>query len=212
MAKLNFVYGAMNSGKSDTLIKTAYNYTEQGLNVVTVKPKVDTKGGNKIVARAGGQWQIDLLADKDANIESFLATSYVSKGTKVHCVLVDEAQLLKPNQIDQLYEIAKLHDISVVAYGIRTDFQSKVFPGSQRLFELADNISKLVTMCRCGEQAEFNCRQMNGDYVFDGSQVAIDGFGEVAYSSLCGNCYYKEKIRYNSNHKGERVSRTVSEV
>lgn len=119
----------MNSGKSDTLIKTAYNYTEQGLNVVTIKPKVDTKGADKIVARAGGQWHINLLADEHTDIEVFLAASYVSKGTKVHCVLVDEAQLLKPSQIDQLYEVAKLHDISVVAYGIRTDFQSKVFPG-----------------------------------------------------------------------------------
>lgn len=212
MAKLNFVYGAMNSGKSDSLIKTAYNYTEQGLRVVTVKPKVDTKGGDKIVARAGGKWRIDLLADDVANIESFLATTYVAKGEKVHCVLVDEAQLLKPSQIDQLYEIAKLHDISVVAYGIRTDFRSKVFPGSKRLFELADTIDKLVTMCRCGEQAEFNCRQIDGQYVFDGDQVAIDGFGEVTYSSLCGNCYYKEKIRYNSIHKEERVSRTVSKI
>ena len=212
MAKLNFVYGAMNSGKSDSLIKTAYNYTEQGLCVVTIKPKVDTKGGEAIVARAGGKWRIDLLADEEANIELFIAKNYVSKDKKIHCILVDEAQLLKPNQVDQLYEVAKLHDISVVAYGIRTDFQSNVFPGSKRLFELADSIDKLVTMCHCGQQAEFNCRKIDAEYVFDGSQVAIDGFGEVTYSSLCGNCYYKEKIRYNSNHKEERVSRTVSKI
>lgn len=195
MAKLNFVYGAMNSGKSDTLIKTAYNYTEQGLTVVTIKPASDTKSADSIVARAGGSWKVDILASDTTNIEERLANSFVKENKKVHCVLVDEAQFLTPSQIDQLYEIAKLHDISVVAYGIRTDFQTNVFPGSKRLLELADSISKLVTMCRCGNQAEFNCRQIDGEFVFDGGQVAIDGDGTVTYTSLCGLCYYKEKMR-----------------
>ncbi len=194
MAKLNFVYGAMNSGKSDTLIKTAYNYTEQGLCVVTIKPSADTKGVDTIVARAGGQWHVDLNATPSTNIERFLADHYVDKHKKVHCILVDESQFLTPTQIDQLYEITKLHDISVVAYGIRTDFQMNVFPGSKRLLELADTISKLVTMCRCGQQAEFNCRLIDGNYIFDGGQVAIDGDGDVTYNSLCGLCYYKEKL------------------
>ena len=199
MAKLNFIYGAMNSGKSDSLIKTAYNYTEQGLSVVTLKPASDTKGDDHIVARAGGRWKVDLLVETDTNIEQFIANTYVNKNKKIHCILVDESQFLDPAHIDQLYEIAKLHDISVVAYGIRTDFKSNTFPGSKRLFELADSIEKLVTMCRCGEQAEYNCRKIDGAFVFDGSQVAIDGEGTVTYTSLCGLCYFKEKLRQSSD-------------
>ena len=212
MAKLNFVYGAMNSGKSDSLIKTAYNYTGQGLFVVTIKPTIDTKGGAKIVARAGGQWRVDLLAAPDTDIESFIADTYVRNGHTIHCILVDESQLLTPAQVDQLYEVAKLHDISVVAYGIRTDFRSHVFPGSLRLFELADDISKLVTMCRCGEQAEFNCRKLNDEFVFTGEQVAIDGFGEISYDSLCGQCYYKEKIKDSATKKEQHGNRVISKV
>ena len=212
MAKLNFVYGAMNSGKSDSLIKTAYNYTGQGLSVVTIKPAIDTKGGTKIVARAGGQWHVDLLATPNTDIESFIAATYVRGGHTIHCILVDESQLLTPAQVDQLYEVAKLHDISVVAYGIRTDFKSHVFPGSLRLFELADDISKLVTMCRCGEQAEFNCRKLNDEFVFTGEQVAIDGFEEISYDSLCGKCYYKEKIRDSATKKEQHGNRVISKV
>lgn len=199
MAKLNFVYGAMNSGKSDTLIKTAYNYTEQGLTVVTIKPASDTKSADSIVARAGGSWKVDILAGDETDIEKIIAQRYVNHNKKVDCILVDESQFLAPAQIDQLYEITKLHDISVVAYGIRTDFQTNVFPGSKRLLELADSISKLVTMCHCGKQAEFNCRQIDGEFVFDGGQVAIDGDGAVTYTSLCGLCYYKEKMRVGTH-------------
>lgn len=207
MAKLNFIYGAMNSGKSDSLIKTAYNYTEQGLSVVTLKPASDTKGDDHIVARAGGRWKVDLLVGTETDIEQFIATTYVKKDRKVHCILVDESQFLEPQQIDQLYEITKLHDISVVAYGIRTDFKSNMFLGSKRLFELADSIEKLVTMCRCGEQAEYNCRQVNGEFVFDGSQVAIDGEGATTYTSLCGLCYFKEKLRQSSGGTDAALAR-----
>lgn len=209
MAKLTFVYGAMNSGKSDTLIKTAYNYTEQDLRVVTVKPAVDNKGGNKIVARAGGVWNVDLLVMPDTNIEAHIAKEFVSQGKKIHCILVDESQFLETRHIEQLHEIAKLHDISVIAYGIRTDFTSHTFPGSKRLLELADVISKLVTMCRCGEQAEFNCRMLDGTFTFDGAQVAIDAGMSVTYTSLCGKCYFGEKIRYNRDNKESRVTSTI---
>jgi len=190
MAKLHFKYGAMNSGKSDTLIKTAYNYGEQGLEVVTIKPSIDTKGDRLIVARGGATRKVDILATPDTNIREAIKKLKIEK---LHCVLVDESQFLTEEQIDQLYDVAKLDNISVIAYGLRADFRKQLFPGSKRLFEIVDNIEKLPTMCRCGAQAEFNCRLVGGKYVFDGSQVAIDGEGEVTYNSLCGNCYILER-------------------
>lgn len=187
MAKLHFKYGAMNSGKSDTLIKTAYNYTERGLKVVTVKPLIDTKGDDRIVARAGYERKADIMATPDMDLEKEIESM-----RDVAVVLVDEAQFLSEDQISQLFRTAKNHDISVICYGLRADFQTKMFPGSRRLFEVADNIEKLPTMCFCGSQAEFNTRKVNGAYVFQGDQVAIDGESAVDYDSLCGRCYQRE--------------------
>lgn len=187
MAKLHFKYGAMNSGKSDTLIKTAFNYEERGLKVLVVKPTVDTKDDAKVIARGGHSRTADILAATDTDIEAA-----VTRHENVACVLVDEAQFLNRTQISQLHRLAKQHDISVIAYGLRADFRTNLFPGSERLFEVADNIEKLPTMCFCGSQAEFNCRMVDGKYVFEGDQVAIDGSGEVAYHSLCGRCYVRE--------------------
>ena len=187
MAKIHFKYGAMNSGKTDTLIKTAYNYEERELNVVVIKPEIDTKGGTTITARGGHSREVDILADRDLDLRH-----EIGKRSLITCVLVDEAQFLTPDQISQLYSVAKEDDISVICYGLRTDFRTQLFPGSQRLLEVADNIEKLPTMCFCGSQAEFNTRKVNGNYIFTGDQVAIDGEDEVEYDSLCGSCYAKE--------------------
>ena len=187
MAKIHFKYGAMNSGKTDTLIKTAYNYEERELNVVVIKPEIDTKGGTTITARGGHSREVDILADRDLDLRH-----EISKRSLIACVLVDEAQFLTPDQISQLYSVAKEDDISVICYGLRTDFRTQLFPGSQRLLEVADNIEKLSTMCFCGSQAEFYTRKVNGNYIFTDDQVAIDGEDEVEYDSLCGSCYAKE--------------------
>lgn len=184
MAKLHFKYGAMNSGKSDTLIKTAYNYEERGLHILTIKPSIDTKGDNMIVARGGHSRRADIMATPTMDLEQ-----EVLRDTDVACVLVDEAQFLTAEQIGQLFRLAKQHDISVIAYGLRADFRNQLFPGSTRLFEIADNIEKLPTMCFCGSQAEFNTRKVDGHYVFDGDQVAIENGADVSYDSLCGRCY-----------------------
>lgn len=186
MAKLHFKYGAMNSGKSDTLIKTAYNYTERGLSVVTIKPAVDTKGDTRVVARGGHERKVDILAAETTDIEQ-----EVLHYENIAAVLVDESQFLNESHIAQLFRLAKLHDISVICYGLRADFRTRMFPGSKRLFEIADNIEKLPTMCFCGSQAEFNTRKVNGSYIFEGDQVAIDGKEKVEYDSLCGECYVK---------------------
>ncbi|MDO5645048.1 MAG: thymidine kinase [Dermabacter sp.] len=196
MAKLHFKYGAMNSGKSDTLIKTAYNYEERGLATVTVKPAVDTKGEDWVVARGGARRRVDVLIESGQDLRQAIADFVVTHPAEhVHCVLVDESQFLDPEQVDQLFLVAKLDGYSVICYGLRTDFLTAQFPGSARLFELADNFEKLPTMCRCGSQAEFNCRTVNGRFVFEGEQVAIDGAGTVGYESLCGGCYLDERGR-----------------
>lgn len=187
MAKLHFKYGAMNSGKSDTLIKTAYNYEERGLKVVVIKPKIDTKGGAFVTARGGHSRRVDIHADESVD----LAVA-ISQTPNVACVLVDEAQFLAEHQVSQLYLVAKVQNISVICYGLRADFRTALFPGSKRLLEIADNIEKLPTMCFCGSQAEFNTRKLNGKYVFEGDQVAIEGEGKVDYDSLCGACYVRE--------------------
>lgn len=177
----------MNSGKSDTLIKTAYNYEERGLNVLVIKPKIDTKGDDTVTARGGHSRKADIIADNTLDL-----ASEVKKTPDVACVLVDEAQFLTPMQISQLFAVAKNHNISVICYGLRADFRNSLFPGSKRLFEIADNVEKLPTMCFCGSQAEFNTRKVNDSYVFEGDQVAIDGNDSVEYDSLCGNCYIRE--------------------
>jgi len=194
VAKLHFKYGAMNSGKSDSLIKTAYNYTEQGLNIATIKPSVDTKGEHFIVARGGAKRKVDILANPQTNLQTEVK-KYIKNNhhDKLACVLIDEAQFLTKKQIDQLFSVAKNDNISVIAYGLRTDFRSKLFPGSTRLIELADNIEKIPTMCHCGAQAEFSCRKQGDKYVFEGALVAIDGEQAITYDSLCGLCYMKEK-------------------
>lgn len=187
MAKLHFKYGAMNSGKSDTLIKTAFNYQERGLRVIVVKPMIDTKGGDYVTARGGHRRKVDIHVNESVDL-----TVEVAKAANVACILVDEAQFLTEKQVSQLYHVAKRRDISVICYGLRADFRTDLFPGSKRLLEIADNIEKLPTMCICGSQAEFNTRKINNAYVFAGSQVAIDGDGKVEYDSLCGTCYMRE--------------------
>jgi len=191
----------MNSGKSDTLIKTAYNYTEQGLSVVTIKPSIDTKGEQKIVARAGGSRIVDILATPEMDVREEVHRYMAAKALQeLNCVIIDESQFLSEPQVDQLFEVAKLDDISVIAFGLRADFRTELFPGSKRLFEIADHIEKLPTMCRCNSQAEFNCRQIDGEFVFEGEQVAIDGEGAVTYTSLCGTCYLTEKAKGLANN------------
>lgn len=190
MAKLHFKYGAMNSGKTDTLIKAAYNYTENDLHPIVIKASIDTKGDDTIVARMGTKRQVDILADNDTNLLNQVRRIHDEQ--PIDCVFIDEAQFLTSDQIDQLYDIAKTENISVIAYGLRSDFRTQMFPGAKRLFELADNIEKIPTMCRCGAQAEFNCRMVDGHFVEAGEQVAIDGEQKVTYTSLCGICRKKE--------------------
>lgn len=188
MSKLNFRYGAMNCGKSDLLIKTAYNYTEQGLKIITVTPEVGLKKPGFITARAGGEWKVDIVTNPNMNIRDEI---HRMKGRKrLHCVLVDEAQFMTREQVEQLERIAKNDNISVIAYGLRSNVQRELFEGSKRLFELADTIEKIPTMCRCGSQAEYNGRFLNDVFHVGAPIVMIDTvYPGVRYESMCATCY-----------------------
>ena len=198
MSKLYFRYGAMNSGKSTALLQAAYNYEERGQQVILAKPAIDLKGDNTIVSRLGMTRQVDLVVLPEQNLREVFAQAVQNAKTKsalpVACLLLDEAQFFTRKQIDEALEIAVLDGIPVLAYGIRTDFLTNGFPGSLRLLEIAHSLEELKTICRCGRKAMFNARKINDKFVFDGEQVAIDGF-EVTYESLCPSCYFKEQAK-----------------
>ncbi len=196
MSKLYFRYGAMNSGKSTALLQVAFNYEERNQQILVAKPAIDTKGDRMVLSRLGVSREVDLLVLPDSNLrESYheVARNRADKtGSAISCLLIDEAQFLSREQVDQALEIAVLDGIPVLAYGIRTDFLTNGFPGSLRLMEIAHSLEELKTICRCGRKAMFNARKISGDFVFDGAQVAIDG-ESVTYESLCATCYIREK-------------------
>ena len=196
MAKLYFRYGAMNSGKSTAMLQAAYNYEERGQQVLLAKPSVDTRGDGGIVSRLGVTRPVDFVIAPDDDVYSLFerqrARVLGATGVSVSCLLVDEAQFLSETQVDDLLRIAIIEGVPVLAYGIRTDFQTVAFPGSRRLLEIAHSLEELKTICRCGRKAVFNARKIDGRFIFDGDQVAIDGALEVTYESLCGACYLDE--------------------
>jgi thymidine kinase len=197
MAKLYFRYGAMNSGKSTALLQVAHNYEERGQQVLIAKPAIDTKGDSTIVSRLGVDRRVDFLVTPNDDLRELAYehanTSLIIPGIKnLACLLIDEAQFLTREQVDQAVELAVLDGVPVLCYGIRTDFLTVGFPGSLRLMEIAHTLEELKTICRCGRKAMFNARKFDGDFIFEGDQVAIDGV-EVTYESLCGVCYLNER-------------------
>lgn len=185
----------MNSGKSTAMLQAAYNYEERGHRVLLTKPSIDTKGDMGILSRLGVTRDVDFLiapeTDAYGTFQQHRARTIERFGLGISALLVDEAQFLTEAQIDDLLRIAILDDVPVLAYGIRTDFQTVAFPGSRRLLEVAHSLEELKTICRCGRKAIFNARKLDGVFVFDGDQVAIDG-ASVSYESLCGSCYLQE--------------------
>ena len=195
MAKLYFRYGAMNSGKSTALLQAAYNYEERDQTVLLAKPALDTRGKSLIVSRLGVTRETDFtIGASDDLFELFArerAAARTRTGRDVSCLLVDESQFLSEQQVDDLLRIAVIAGVPVLAYGIRTDFQTIAFPGSRRLLEVAHSLEELKTICRCGRKAVFNARKVGDRYVFDGDQVAILDV-DASYESLCGACYLQE--------------------
>lgn len=195
MAKLYFRYGAMNSGKSTSLMQVAYNYEERGMKVIIIKPRTDTKGGNKITSRLGVARNVDMLLDPSENAYLNIEGYIKNKGS-INCILVDEVQFLKSHHVDELFKVSVIMDIPVICYGLRTDFQMEGFEGSKRLLLLAHSIEEMKTICTCGKKALLNGRKINGKYVFEGKQIAIDNEDEVEYESLCPKCYFKYKAEF----------------
>jgi thymidine kinase len=196
VSKLYFRHGAMNSGKSTALLQAAHNYEERAQHVLLAKPAIDVKGEMAITSRLGVNRNVDFLITPQVNLRSEFANRVrefkKNSGNDIACLLIDEAQFLTREQVDQALEIAVLDNVPVLAYGIRTDFLTNGFPGSLRLLEIAHSLEELKTICRCGRKAMFNARKMDGKFVFDGEQVAIDGVN-VTYESLCPSCYFAEK-------------------
>ena len=190
MSKLYFRYGAMNSGKTAALLQVAHNYEEKGMKVVVIKSTIDTKGDNKVTSRLGIEREVDVMLAPNEGIMEHMVNK------RPDAIIVDEAQFLSVDQVDELYAITKTYGVPVLAYGLRCDFQMKGFPGASRLLELADDIEELKTICRCGKKATKNIRLIDGEPTFEGSQVAIDGTANITYDSVCGECYLKLRRRH----------------
>ena len=192
MAKLFFRYGAMNSGKTTILLQTAHNYEERGMKVLIIKPKIDSKGEDYIVSRIGLKRQVDHLIEAGENVFTYIK----EHDEDVKCILVDEAQFLEAIQVDELMQVVVRLNIPVICYGLRTDFRTNGFPGATRLLEIAHTIEEMKTICACGRKAMFNGRKINGKFIFDGEQVAIDGEDKITYEALCPYCYYDKLSKY----------------
>ena len=186
MAKLYFKYGAMGSSKTAQALITKYNYEENDLNVWLIKPSADTRDGAEILrSRIGLEARVDVITP-DVDIYDLFRDT---KAGSCDVVIVDECQFMTMAQIDQLRAIVNDFGIPVLCFGLRTDFQTKLFPGSLRLMELADCIEEIKTMCDCGAKATVNARINNGYIVTEGAQVVLGG--NDSYIAMCHKCYIR---------------------
>lgn len=185
MAKLYFKYGAMGSSKSAQALITKFNYEEMGMNVWLIKPATDTRDGADMIKSRIGLYEHAQVITPEMNI----ADEYVKNGRK-DVIISDESQFFTPGQIDQLRMIVDDENIPVLCFGLRTDFQTKFFPGSARLMELADSITEIKTVCKCGSKATVNARiAPDGKVVTEGNQVLLGG--NDCYRAMCHRCWYK---------------------
>lgn len=196
MSKLYFRYSAMNAGKTTQLLQVAHNYEERGMNVLILKPSIDTKSNSSIESRLGIKREVDIIINRDTNMGYLIAAYETYEEEKdISCILVDEAQFLTTEQVDDLLDIAAIGGIPVICYGLRTDFTGKGFEGSRRLLEVADDIEELKTICKCGKKATFNLRRVNGIPITEGNQVEIDNQDEIEYESMCYKCYSEATLK-----------------
>ena len=186
MAKLYFKYGAMGSSKTAQALITKYNYEENDLNVWLIKPSADTRDGAQILrSRIGLEAKVEAIAPTADIYARFLG----SHARRCDVIIVDECQFMTEKQIDQLRSIVDEHNIPVMCFGLRTDFQTKLFPGSRRLMEIADTIQEIKTICDCGAKATVNARINDGYIVTEGAQVVLGG--NDCYIAMCHKCYVK---------------------
>ena len=186
MAKLYFKYGAMGSSKSAQALITKFNYEELGMTVWLIKPSIDTRDGADIIrSRIGLEAHARVITP-----ETDITKAYEEAGDH-DVIIADEAQFFTPEQIDQLRELVDEKDLPVLCFGLRTDFLTHFFPGAQRLMELADSLTEIKTVCRCGRKATVNARiDSNGRIVTEGGQILIGG--NDSYIAMCHQCWMKQ--------------------
>lgn len=182
MAKLYFRHGTVGSAKTLNLLAVAHNYRQQNKEVLLLKPEIDTRyGKEQIQSRAGLQMQADVIVTDTTNL---LDLNF----TNLSCILVDEAQFLSMEHVDQLREISLTKKIPIICYGLRTDFRTKLFPGSLRLMEVADSIEEIKATCYfCNRKSIMNLKHVNGKATLEGPTVQIGA--EEKYLPVCCSCY-----------------------
>lgn len=197
MAKLYFYYAAMNAGKSTVLLQSAHNYRERGMEVMLLTSAIDDRyGKGYISSRIGLKDQAELY-DSDSDLW-LLIRNRLGK-TKYSCILVDEAQFLSEKQVKQLAKVADTLGIPVLAYGLRTDFMGKLFPGSEALMALAEELIEIKTICRCSRKATMNVRMNEeGEMVTQGDQIEIGG--NDRYEAVCRRCYMQKVEQKEAEH------------
>lgn len=184
MAKLYFKFGAMGSSKTAQALMTKFNYEEKGNKVWLIKPSTDTRDGEAVLMSRIGLGAVSDVVGPEDNI----INRYADLPERVDVIICDECQFLTREQIDQLKTIVDDLDVPVLCFGLRTDFQTKMFPGSQRLFEIADSITEIKSVCKCGRKATVNGRfDENGKIIIEGDQVYMGG--SESYEGLCYKCY-----------------------
>ncbi len=194
MAKLYFYYSAMNAGKTTNLLQSRHNYAERGMNTLVIKPRIDSRSGeNRVRSRIGLEAE---AVDVDPSINLLDLVQNASEGQPIHCVLVDEAQFLSADQVDQLTEVVDALNIPVLAYGLRTDFLGALFEGSRQLLALADELREIKTVCHCGRKATMVVRfDGEGQPMHSGDQIQIGG--NETYVSMCRH-HFKESLKISS--------------
>jgi len=185
MAKLYFKYGTMGSSKTAQALITKFNYEERGMKTILIKPSIDTRDGKNLCTSRIGLSAKATEVDKTQDLYDLL------KDLDMDVVIVDECQFLTENQVDQLDQIVIDKNIPVLCFGLRADFLTHLFPGSKRLFEIADSISEIKYICQCGNKAIVNARlDENGKIVTEGSQVLIGGNDK--YVAMCRKCWLQK--------------------
>ena len=186
MAKLYFKYGAMGSSKTAQALITKYNYEENDMSVWLMKPGTDTRDGESVVKSRIGLKAEARVISPEMDVYEIYRAEYDGK---VDAVIVDECQFFTVEQIDQLRTIVDDFNVPVMCFGLRTDFQTKLFPGSLRLMEVADTIQEIKTICDCGAKATVNARISDGYIVTEGAQVVLGG--NDSYIAMCHKCYVR---------------------
>ncbi|MBA4137366.1 MAG: thymidine kinase [Opitutus sp.] len=190
MAKVYFYYSAMNAGKSTVLLQSSYNYHERGMRTMLFVPAIDTRSGSGRIESRIGLHADAMPLPAEENVFEHVKSAHAAQ--PVACVLVDEAQFLSRAQVEQLTDVADRLGIPVLCYGLRTDFQGQLFPGSGALLGLADNLIELKTICHCGRKATMNLRVgPDGRAVKEGAQVEIGG--NERYVAMCRR-HYKDAL------------------